>query len=139
VDFYILQRELIMGGIKLTTPKNTGDLDSTPYTDIRISRVVWNLVGDRIAVTYQLGSFNEETGEFKSGILESGTVHLEDSSSEEEQRLDYTDIFEETAKEGNLTIAERLLELISTKVSEKLELPGTPVKPGRRGKKKLPA
>lgn len=130
-----------MGGIRLTTPKDAGDLDPNDYTDVRVTHVNWSLRDDRIGVTYQLGQFDDVTGEFTPGIVAPQLFIVQDGVNQagepDETVDDYTVLFGETFKTGTDTNAERFLEMVTNLISSRLGLAGTTVKPGRSGKKKL--
>lgn len=130
-----------MGGIRLTTPKDAGDLDVGDYTDIRVTQVNWNLVADEITALYQLGSFNDTTGKFTAGVLPPQTYILHDfmnpDGTPHPTHTDYTDFFEDKNKQGPDSNAERWLELLTDIMSQRLGLAGTATKPGRGGKKKV--
>jgi hypothetical protein len=130
-----------MGGIHLDTAKDAGDLDSNDYTDVRVTTVSWSLQANIVNATYQLGSFDDVTGEFTPGILPEGQFRVVDGEDQngvpDPSITDYTDFFEETFKEGADTNAERFLEMVTNVISLRLGLPGTAVKPGKSGKKKV--
>ena len=130
-----------MGGIRLDTAKDAGDLDANDYTDVRISDVAWSLLADRVFVTYQLGRFDDVTGEWTPGVLTPQVFTVQDgvnqAGKDDPTITDYTDFFEEAFKTGSDTNAERFLEMLTNIISLRLGLPGTAVKPGRRGRKKI--
>lgn len=130
-----------MGGIHLDTPKDAGDLDPNDYTDIRVSKVAWNLVNDLLEVTYQLGAFDDVSGEWTPGILGPRIFRVVDGEDQDGNPdpaiTDYTDFFDETFKTGSDTNAERFLEMLTNIISLRLGLPGAAVKPGKSGKKKI--
>lgn len=125
-----------MGGIRLTAPKDAGDLDANDYQDVRVSRVEWDLLTDQLSVNYQLGNFDDATGEWTPGVLEQKYFAIRDGAPSESD-ADYSDFFGETFKTGSDTNAERFLEMITNIISLRLGLPGTAVKPGKSGKKKV--
>lgn len=120
-------------GIQLTDPKDSGDLDTVDYRDIRISKVNWNLMNDIVEVTYQLGNFNDTSGIFTPGVLGPQIFVVQD----EAPNNDYTTFFDETFKKGNDTNAERMVEMLTNLLSLRLGFEGAAVKPGRSGKKKI--
>lgn len=130
-----------MGGIRLTTAKDAGDLDPNDYTDVRVSKVSWNLVTDSLEVVYQLGSFDDVTGEWTAGVLGPDVFRVIDGAEQDGTPnpaiTDYTDFFEETFKQGSDTNAERFLEMLTNIISLRLGLAGAAVKPGKSGKKKI--
>lgn len=130
-----------MGGIRLTTPKQSGDLDSQDYTDVRVTHVNWVPLEDRLVVSYELGVFDDVSGEFVKGILPRTAFTIwdgKDQNGEPDPTVDdYTTFFDETFKTGADTNAERFLEMCTNLISLRLGLPGTAVKPGRSGKKKI--
>jgi len=120
-------------GFQFTTPKDAGDLDAADYSAIRISKINWNLMNDVLEVTYQLGNFDETTGEWTPGVLGPNIFVVED----EDPNFDYTTFFDETFKTGSDTVAERMVEMLTNLLSQRLSLDGAPIKPGRSGKKKI--
>lgn len=130
-----------MGGIRLTTAKDAGDLDASDYSDVRVTHVNWNLREDRIGVTYQLGVFDDVTGEFTPGVLQPQLFQIwdgKDQQGNDDPTVDdYTVFFGETFKTGADTNCERFLEMATNLISLRLGLPGAAVKPGRSGKKKI--
>jgi hypothetical protein len=130
-----------MGGIHLDTAKDAGDLDANDYTDVRVSHVEWSLASNILRAAYQLGSFDDVTGAFTPGILPQKFFTVQDGVGPDGEPdpavTDYTDFFDETFKEGADTNAERFLEMLTNILSLRLGLPGTAVKPGKSGKKKI--
>ena len=120
-------------GIQLTSAKDAGDLDGVDYRDIRISKINWNLMGDILEVTYQLGNFDDTTGEWTPGVLGPKIFVVKD----EDPDNDYTTFFDETFKTGADTVAERMVEMLTNLLALRLGFDGVSVKPGRSGKKKI--
>ena len=130
-----------MGGIHLTTPKDAGDLDAVDYSDLRVTNLNWNLREDRLVATYQLGNFDDVTGEFVPGILPPAPFIIQDGFNQQGEPDptvdDYTVFFDETSKQGSDTNAERFVEMVTNLLSLRLGLPGAALKPGKSGKKKI--
>lgn len=120
-------------GLRFTEAKGTGDLDTVDYQDVRISNVNWNLAANVIEVTYQLGNFDDTTGEWTAGILKPRSYLIDDSAPNH----DYTTVFTETFKQGNDSVAERYVEMCVNLLRLRLGLDGAYQKPGKSGKKKL--
>ncbi len=119
-------------GLQLTTPRVTGDFDTVDYRDIRIQTVIWSLMADEVQVHYQLGNFNDGTGEFTPGFEQIQAFFVRDTPDGDQ---DYTTFFSEVFKEGLDTNAERFIEMLTNLLSLRLGLLGVTVKPGRSGKK----
>lgn len=120
-------------GFRFTTAQDTGDLDTVDYQDIRIERVNWNLLSNVVEVVYQLGNFDDGTGEWSPGVLPARRYIVDDS----DPNNDYTTFFEETFKTGSDTNAERMIEMLVNLLSLRLGLAGASQKPGKSGKKKI--
>lgn len=120
-------------GLRLADAKDTGDLDTVSYRDIRISNINWNLAGNIIEVIYQLGNFNDTTGYWKAGILKPRSYLIDDSAP----NFDYSTVFHETYKRGNDTVPERYVEICTNLLALRLGLDGAYQKPGKSGKKRL--
>lgn len=120
-------------GFQFTTPKDAGDLDAADYSSIRISKINWNLMNDIVEVTYQMGNFDDVTGEWTPGVLGPEIFVVQD----EDPNNDYTTFFDETFKTGSDTVAERTVEMLTNLLSLRLGLAGASIKPGRSGKKKI--
>jgi hypothetical protein len=135
-----------MGGLRFTTPKQSGDLDGIDYTDVRVMQINWSLGADNIVCQYQLGSFDDVTGEFTPGVVSPKKYAIVNKADDLDANgdpipgtghTDYDDVFDNTHKTGLDTILERYLELCADKIALRLGLSGTAVKPGKGGKKKV--
>lgn len=131
---HFVKRELVMGGIRLTAAKVTGDFDGVDYNDLRVQNVAWNLRNDSLTITYQLGNFDDGTGEFTEGFEGPKKYVIRDTPGGDQ---DYTTFFNESFKQGSDTNAERFLEMLTNLLSLRLGLPGVSVKPGRSGRRKI--
>jgi len=119
-------------GIRLTTPKVTGDYDSVDYQDVRVVNVNWSLVNEVIRVHYQLGNFDDVSGEFTPGFEGVKEYVVQDVPDGDQ---DYTTVWDETFKQGTDTNAERFIEMLTNLLQLRLGLPGATIKPGRSGKR----
>lgn len=119
-------------GIRLTTPKVTGDYDSVDYQDVRVVNVNWNLISEFIRVHYQLGNYDDVTGEFTPGFEGVKEYVVQDVV---DGNQDYTTVWDETFKPGTDTNAERLIEMLTNLLQLRLGLAGATIKPGRSGKR----